>query len=451
MGVVYVREVMPLLHLLQRQRMLSMQEAVKGVAPAELADLRRSIEARMGKLAAVETAHGDDLGTAPGFAKLVETGKALPAAAKNVDAVFAAHTAHVQALLDVLGAATDGSNLTLDPDLDSYYLMDAAMFRLPSMIESQAQVSGLGGAMLAVGTATPAQLRRVTEQSILATVNQSALEAGLGKSVASNPGVQAALHYDAPKAAMTAFNERVEATLLRPDGMRGDVAAHTEAGNQTVDAMFALTERVTGQLDRLLAERVARLATANSQVAERGGQIISTMVATMQGIHNSSSKISDIIATIDSIAFQTNILALNAAVEAAWAGESGRGFAVVAAEVRALSQRTATAAREVKALINTSVEQVAAGSAVVQHAGTTIGEIVATSQQVNKLLLEIAIGADEQARGVTETTHAVHELDDVTQQNAALVEQTAAAASSLQQQARALAVEVAQFKLPQAA
>ena len=169
----------------------------------------------------------------------------------------------------------------------------------------------------------------------------------------------------------------------------------------------------------------------------------------MDEINASSSKIADIIGVIDGIAFQTNILALNAAVEAARAGESGRGFAVVASEVRALSQRTSVAAREIKALIADSVDKVAKGTQIVSAAGGTIGEIVQTSRTVNRLLSEIATGASEQARGVMQTTQAVQDLDNLTQQNAALVEQTAAAAASLKEQADALAAEVAQFKLPQ--
>jgi methyl-accepting chemotaxis protein len=183
-------------------------------------------------------------------------------------------------------------------------------------------------------------------------------------------------------------------------------------------------------------------------VAERGGVIIGTMVSTMDDIQNSSRKIGDIIGTIDGIAFQTNILALNAAVEAARAGDAGRGFAVVAAEVRQLAQRSAAAAREIKGLITASVEKVTSGTSVVKEAGSTIEEIVVQARRVNDLLADIATGAREQATGVQQTTQAVHEMDTTTQQNAALVEQTAAAAASLKDQARSLAAEVAQFRLP---
>jgi methyl-accepting chemotaxis protein len=168
----------------------------------------------------------------------------------------------------------------------------------------------------------------------------------------------------------------------------------------------------------------------------------------MDDISRSSARIGEIIQVIDGISFQTNILALNAAVEAARAGEQGRGFAVVASEVRSLAQRSAEAAKEIKGLITASVDKVESGTSVVKEAGSTIEEIVVQARRVNELLADIATGAREQASGVQQTTQAVHEMDTTTQQNAALVEQTAAAAASLKDQARALASEVAQFKLP---
>ena len=168
----------------------------------------------------------------------------------------------------------------------------------------------------------------------------------------------------------------------------------------------------------------------------------------MEDINNSSRKIGDIIGTIDGIAFQTNILALNAAVEAARAGEQGRGFAVVASEVRSLAQRSAQAAREIKTLIGTSVEKVESGTKVVRNAGETMQELVANAGRINNLLAEISTAAAEQSNGVAQVGSAVAELDKMTQQNAALVEQTAAASSALKDQALGLATEVARFRLP---
>ena len=175
---------------------------------------------------------------------------------------------------------------------------------------------------------------------------------------------------------------------------------------------------------------------------------MSEVVSTMEGIRASSAQIGDIVATIDGIAFQTNILALNAAVEAARAGEQGRGFAVVASEVRSLAGRSAAAAKEIKTLIDASIQQVASGAGVVRKAGATIEDIVASSQRVNQLLGEVATGAHEQNQGISQIGEAVQELDHMTQQNAALVEETAAAALAMQNQARHLVEDVARFKLP---
>jgi len=176
--------------------------------------------------------------------------------------------------------------------------------------------------------------------------------------------------------------------------------------------------------------------------------VVAQVVSTMDDIKASSQKIADIIGTIDGIAFQTNILALNAAVEAARAGEQGRGFAVVASEVRSLAQRSATAAREIKALIGGSVDQVEAGTTIVRRAGESMRGILGASQRVDQLLAEVATGAREQSTGIGQLGQAVQELDRMTQQNAALVEQTAAAAASMREQADGLAGEVAHFRLP---
>jgi methyl-accepting chemotaxis protein len=194
----------------------------------------------------------------------------------------------------------------------------------------------------------------------------------------------------------------------------------------------------------------ADVAERNAAVAKDGGRVMREMIDTMQAIAVSSNRIADIIGTIDGIAFQTNILALNAAVEAARAGEQGRGFAVVASEVRMLAQRSADAAKEIKTLIGSSVEQVENGTAIVQRAGATIDEIVGSSQRVKDLLGEIARGSHEQSQGIGQIGQSVQDLDRMTQQNAALVEQTAAAAGTLKDQAQGLAADVARFKLPAA-
>ncbi len=195
------------------------------------------------------------------------------------------------------------------------------------------------------------------------------------------------------------------------------------------------------------ASQASQLATSAASVARRGGEVVAQVVSTMDQINASSRKIGDIIGTIDGIAFQTNILALNAAVEAARAGEQGRGFAVVASEVRSLAQRSAEAAREIKSLIGASVERVDAGTRLVQDAGGTMGEIVASVQRVSDIIAEISSAASEQSQGIGQVNNSVSQLDQMTQQNAALVEQSAAAAESLKQQSLRLGEVVNRFVL----
>jgi methyl-accepting chemotaxis protein len=580
LGVTYARELMPLLKVLQEQRLLAVSGGEPGSLDAEL-------NKRLASLAAVEKDLGADLGTAKAHAALLAAVKQAAAAPKDGEGLFAARSAPVQAVLDLLGVSTDGSNLTLDPDIDTYYLMDAALFRLPVMVEAVAQSRGLGAAVLN-GNASTARVRTVVEQFTILSTNQAAVEAGLAKAVAYNAAVQGAVTTEAAYPVVQAYVKGLDTTVLRHEGPQGDAKAHVAAANTALDAMYGLAQQATDKLDTLIAERVARLqstrnitawvlalallgaiylfmsfrkvlegglreveyhinamrdgdlttqprawgadeaarlmitlsqmqvalrrivsrvrgasdhivsastqiasgahdlsarteqsaasleetasameqiaatvrrgaeaveetnrlAVDNSAHAQHGGRIVGELVQTMQAINGSSVRIGDIIGTIDGIAFQTNILALNAAVEAARAGEQGRGFAVVASEVRALAQRSAVAAREIKALVGTSLEQAAGGVRVVQQAGDAIQAIVGSSERVNQLLAEVRVGAREQTAGVAQSAKAVQGLDSATQQNAALVEQTAAAASSLQQQAHGLADEVAQFKLP---
>jgi methyl-accepting chemotaxis protein len=195
------------------------------------------------------------------------------------------------------------------------------------------------------------------------------------------------------------------------------------------------------------ARQANQLASSASSVAVRGGEVVGRVVNTMKEINDSSKKIADIISVIDGIAFQTNILALNAAVEAARAGDQGRGFAVVASEVRSLAGRSAEAAKEIKTLINASVERVEHGTVLVNEAGNTMIEVVGSIRKVSDLVGEISSASNEQAAGVSQVGEAVTQMDQVTQQNAALVEQMAAAASSLKSQAGDLVQVVAMFKL----
>jgi methyl-accepting chemotaxis protein len=228
-----------------------------------------------------------------------------------------------------------------------------------------------------------------------------------------------------------------------------DLSARTEdqaaALQQTAATMEQLGSTARHNTDN--AKQANQLAHNASGVAEQGGAVVGQVVETMREISDSSRQIADIIGTIDGIAFQTNILALNAAVEAARAGEQGRGFAVVAAEVRSLAQRSAQAAKEIKGLITASVERVERGTSLVDQAGSTMVEVVASIKRVSDIVAEISAASEEQGSGVQQVGDAVTQMDRATQQNAALVEESAAAAESLKQQAAALVQTVSVFKL----
>ena len=228
-----------------------------------------------------------------------------------------------------------------------------------------------------------------------------------------------------------------------------DLSARTEATASNLQQTASSMEELTGTVAHTAssAQQANDLVNATRVSASKGGEVVGEVVAVMQQIESSSRRISDIIGTIDGIAFQTNILALNAAVEAARAGEQGRGFAVVAGEVRALAQRSAAAAKEIKSLIGESVSRVDAGTRLVQDAGTTMGEIVTGVRQVADIVGEIATAAAEQKDGIGQVNVAVQRLDEMTQQNAALVEESAAAAGSLRSQAEQLNQLVSAFRL----
>ena len=556
LGVAYARALMPLVdEVLQPGADLSR-------VPTALAEVQRRL--------------GDELGTAAAHADVLKSA----AGGRAMDTV--------QALNALMGQVSDGSNLTLDPDIDSYYLMDAAMFRIGPMKELLARMRAAAAAARGEGAAAAAAQRDFASAMAVYAHHLENLRGGLAKAQAANVSLAGALKAgpmlesaaalvgaageasrSGPEAAAawTAFEaaaaradgghravtsalvealdgllaRRVEGlegqrrvvaitvvvslatavylffafffvtrgglqevrrhleamtggdltTAPRPWGrdeaaalmlnlaqmqssLRAIVAQVRQASNSLVNSsteiaggamnLHARTEQAASNLQQSAsameqvssvvqntaagASEAAQLAASNAEMAARGGEVIGSMVETMRSIHASSTKIGEIIATIDGIAFQTNILALNAAVESARAGESGRGFAVVAGEVRALAQRTVLAANEIKSLITTSTEQVAEGHQIVERAGATIAEMVGSARRINSLLGEISTGANEQATGVTQTTRSVQALDSLTQANSALVEQTAAAAASLKSQASELAVRVAAFKLP---
>jgi len=228
-----------------------------------------------------------------------------------------------------------------------------------------------------------------------------------------------------------------------------DLSIRTERAASSLQETASSVDQLTGNVKQSAdaARQANQLASSAAEVAQRGGAVVTQVVATMDDINASSRKIADIIGVIDGIAFQTNILALNAAVEAARAGEQGRGFAVVAGEVRSLAQRSAEAAKEIKALIGASVDKVDSGSRLVADAGSTMTEIVASVKRVTDIIDEITAASSEQSDGIGQVNTAVTQLDQMTQQNAALVEQGAAAAESLKEQAQRLTQVVATFRL----
>ena len=301
---------------------------------------------------------------------------------------------------------------------------------------------GLGGELeVAIDTA-----RRMAEGDL--TVHVSVAPNADGSLMAALADMQSGLADAVARVRAGAENINVGASEIAAGNI--DLSQRTEqqaaALVQTASSMDEMTSNVKLNADS--ASQAANLAEEAAGVATRGSSVVDDVVRTMNEITSSSQKIGDIIGVIDGIAFQTNILALNAAVEAARAGEQGRGFAVVASEVRSLAQRSATAAKEIKALIETSTHTVDQGAALVANAGATMGEIVQSVRRVNEILEEISHASHEQSAGIEQVNRAVGEMDKVTQQNAALVEQAAAAAQSLKDQAGSLREALSRFALP---
>jgi methyl-accepting chemotaxis protein len=587
-GVALVRHVPPLMQAAQNYRRVSTAEAASKTAQPDTAQARAAVEAAMAKLLQAEAGTGGAMSTGKAMATMQSTFRALPPTTAEALVVFKAHSAFVQSVIKVIDAALDGSNLALDPEADTYYLMDAALGRAPSLVEAMGEMRGIGNAALLAGAIRPEELRIMLHASALADYLDGAVKSDVGKVVALHPEIQQTFNIEPTLKAVDAFQALADkltdpSQTLKPE----DAPAYLQAGNAAVSAMYGMQTAMVGELDRLLKLRVAhlkfrigwisavvalalalaawmfmsfarvmaggmkhvghhlhamadgdlttqprprgtdemarlvhdlvamqgavrslvgqaqhtsqgiltaseeiasaaedlarrtedsagklqstasameqisstvsltttnvgeasRLATENAAVAEKGGNVIGQVVHTMHDINAASNKIGEIISTIDGIAFQTNILALNAAVEAARAGEAGRGFAVVASEVRSLAQRSAGAAKEIKELISASAERVQSGTVVVQEAGDTMQQLVANAKRISAALSEAAVAVREQAQGVASVGLAVTSLDESTQQNAALVEESAASGKALADQAQVLADQISKFRL----
>jgi len=586
-GVAYAGPLSKLISSTVRERQAS-RAAARHDAQANLPAARLQTRQAWGDLLREHAVSGAALDDAQAFKLAEQSLKAAQThASDDTQALFGVYAQAIQAQSALLEWVIDKSNLALDPEFSSYYLMDAVMIAAPDLALSAGKLRALLGNVIKAGSANSQELVAIDRQSEAVTRRAEQLSASLGKAFKDSPTQGAALPLQQVKASAEALTALADG-IVQGKPLPAEAAQTVRLGNDTVQAAEALLQRGLPMLDDMLAQReqhlsdtrsvvdgmtllcvlmagyllycfyrvtrggmeevrhhlaamtegdlttrprpwgqdeaaslmhslsemqqalravvsnvreasnvivhssaeiahgamdlsartenmaanlqesasameqvsvtvrqtadhaaeAATIAHGNADVALKGGNVIGQVVHTMDEIHQSSNKIVDIINVINGIAFQTNILALNAAVEAARAGEQGRGFAVVAGEVRALAQRSAAAAQEIRMLINESVRQVASGAEVVQAAGQTMHDIVGNAQRMNGLLSEIATAAREQSAGVGQIGHSVQELDRVTQENAALVEETAAASASLKQQAVALAQAVSAFRLP---
>jgi methyl-accepting chemotaxis protein len=582
LGLTYVRPVLDLVHVSQTRR-----RAATAKAP-DLAELQDKVSAAFERVRAKQAELGGTFGADKRFKMLEERHAALlkaPSAA-SPDEIFDAHTRFIGTALELVRDVADGSQLVLDPDLDTFHMMELSVLRGPIRQENLARLRGMGNLVLKTRELTGSRRDRMLEWRSLAGYIDNDVENAYQRGIGFDPEVAKLFDMKATDTASNAFLEAVDRQIMGAE-LSGDASSFVALGNSAVDKQTELTRNVMERLDAQLQARIVRVQStlgwqlgtlvgfllvaaylmlsfykvimgglrevaghlneistgnlnthpgpwgkdeaaqimvsvasmqanlrrvvatvlestsqmqcssleiakathdlshrteqaaasleetassteeisstvkqtaetvegamavvrSNAAAATRGGEVINKVVQTMQGIRGSSNKIGEIIGVIDSIAFQTNILALNAAVEAARAGEQGRGFAVVAAEVRALAGSSSAAAKEIKALITASISQVESGSKVVADAGTTMRDIVGNADKIADLISEIATATREQSAGVGLVGSAVHDLDQSTQQNAAMVEQTAAATSTLTDQAKRLAAEVGFFRL----
>jgi methyl-accepting chemotaxis protein len=549
-----------------RQTAPALAQALREQAAGQAPDAS-AWQALLAQLDTLQQRSGDEFGTAAALSALKRVVAQPPATGPG-------QVPPVDAVIGLLAQATDGSNLTLDPDIDTYYLMDGSLMRVPQYLADAGRLARLAAepGAEAAGVARAEAYAELLHRQLAAAVDKvesvhpgaraalaldevTARWQALQQAARAHDGAAAAAAREALTASLLATQQRMFDELDRLIGQRvaradaratavsavlvvgvllatyffasffrvmdgglketrrhllamtqGDLTTHphpwgrdeaaelmTALGDMQ-NALRAIVRDVRGGSDEILhasseiasgamdlssrteqtaanlqqtaasmeeisgtvkataehANQAAAIARENAEAATQGGRAMDEVVRTMEAIGQSSSRIGEIITVIDGIAFQTNILALNAAVEAARAGDAGRGFAVVAGEVRSLAQRSAEAAREITSLIQTSVAQVQDGSQVVQRAQGAIDQVVGSAERVGELIGQIAVGTAEQSTGVEQVGQAAQELDRTTQSNAALVEQTAAAAASLRDRASALAGRVAAFKLPAA-
>ncbi|BBB62598.1 hypothetical protein UNDKW_4325 [Undibacterium sp. KW1] len=585
-GVEYNQIVFQMIDYAQQLRRDSGLAIANAGAAATVEATKEKLKVLQAKLAEAEKKYGADFGSAKAFAQ-VQAAYAETASAKTADEVLLVHGKHIKALLELMGLVTDGSKLTLDPEVASFYMMDASLGHMPQVIDQTGLLGGKGIATLQRGNVSPKQSVELISLHAVAANEFEGLQEALGKAVVADPALAKQVDTKKISSDISSFITVFEKNFVETQNFSPEFQiAFVSHANKALEEQHQLAGHMLAELDEILANRIAgmknalytgfglfiffmllaayffysfflvtrgglqtiqkhlnemsvgdlrvspavpwgkdetadviidlrrtynalhelirtvrhsaralhhtsseissasldlssrsenaaasleeqaaaieeigstvnnttdkalmaaRFAADNANVAEEGGKVIVDVVDTMHNIHASSSKISDIISVIDGIAFQTNILALNAAVEAARAGESGRGFAVVASEVRSLAHRSADAAKEIKSLISNSVDQINSGTVVVEKAGATMNTMVNNARQINSYLTEIASASKEQATGVSQVATAINELDEHTQQNAALVEETAAAAGALTQQAETLQSEIANF------
>jgi len=408
-------------------------------------------EAGRAKLQTYKTAYGQYIGAVDGVLKLHAGGEREAAIAQLLGPARKLQSAVFIASNELIEHHGGSMQTTYEAALQTYALGRNAMLALGAL----ALLVGAAAALLI----TRGLLRQLGGEPAYAADVAGQIAAGnLAVRIDTRPGDQASLLF-----AIRGMRDSLAGIVSQVRGATAAIATASgeiNAGNhdlssrteqqagsleETASSMEELTSTVRQTADN--ARQANGLTAAASEVALRGGAVVDQVVETMGAINDASRRVVDIIGVIDGIAFQTNILALNAAVEAARAGEQGRGFAVVAGEVRNLAQRSAAAAREIKALIGDSVARVDSGSALVAQAGATMDEVVASVRRVTDVVSEISAATSEQSEGIEQVNGAIAQMDLVTQQNAALVEEAAAAAESLQQQAARLSALVAVFRL----